>query len=138
MSDATIAEAPKNEAASGAKRYRSAIVRRGAVGMLNGNSREAKFIKTLEQALLSQLGGNPTIVQRRQCGRAARLYLHLELMDQRAFGAGVAMSNEDGDVYRRLSSELTRLEKALGVKVDAPSGLDPHVAAFARRSRRAS
>src|ERR1700704_3296660 len=63
---------------------------RGAVGALNGNTREAKFIKAYAATLMEHVGGNPSIVQRQLITRAARLACHLELWDEKTIPQGGA------------------------------------------------
>src|SRR5271168_3686027 len=63
----------------------SRAIDRGAVGgLIDGRSREGRFLRAYERMLVEHCGGNPSIVQRALISRAARLALHLELMDERS------------------------------------------------------
>lgn len=59
----------------------SRLFSRGAIGRMNGNSVEAKFIKTIEAALVAHLGGSPSVAQKLLIRRVARAMLQLELLD---------------------------------------------------------
>src|SRR5437764_846053 len=64
-------------------------IRRGVVGIaIDGRSREGRFLRTYERALIEHVGGSPSVVQRQLIHRAARLALHLELMDEKSLGEG--------------------------------------------------
>jgi hypothetical protein len=64
----------------------SRTIDRGAIGgLIGGRSREGRFLRRYEAMLTEHVGGNPSIVQRALISRAARLALHLELMDERSW-----------------------------------------------------
>jgi hypothetical protein len=63
----------------------SRLIDRGAVGgAIDGRSGEGRYLRAYEKMLTDHVGGSPSIVQRALISRAARLALHLELMDERA------------------------------------------------------
>src|SRR5436305_2751780 len=72
---------------------------RGAIGSLNGNTREAKFIKAYEASLVQHVGGSPTAVQRALITRAARLACHLELWDEQTIPQGGAFTAASHNHY---------------------------------------
>jgi hypothetical protein len=129
---ATPAEPPASRAPSGrvgiGKRPEtgpySRALERGAVGALNGNSREAKFIKAYAAMLVEHCGGNPTAVQRQLITRAARLACHLELWDERTIPNGGAVTATGHNHYIAWHNAMTRTLAALGLK---PSTADPPV-----------
>ena len=107
---------------------------RGAVDGLNGNTAEAKFIKSYEAMLTEHCGGNPTAVQRQLIVRASRLACHLELWDQRTIPQGGAITATGHNHYIAFSSSLTRTLTALGLapaaqSADPMAALRAHVAA---------
>jgi hypothetical protein len=89
---------------------------RGAVGGLNGNSREAKFIKAYEQMLVEHCGGSPSAVQRLMITRAARLACHLELWDQKTLLNGGAVSATGHNHYIQWQNALVRTLARLGIE----------------------
>src|SRR5215204_5360208 len=66
----------------------SRVIDRGAIGAIDGRSREGRFLRAYEKGLIEHVGGTPTITQRALISRTARLALHLELMDERALAEG--------------------------------------------------
>jgi hypothetical protein len=62
--------------------YSRAIDRGGLGGLISGRSREGRFLRTYEAMLTEHIGGRPSVVQRAMICRAARMALHLELMDE--------------------------------------------------------
>jgi hypothetical protein len=101
----------------------SRAIDRGAIGALNGRSREGRFVRHYESMLVEHCGGNPSITQRALISRAARLALHLELMDERAL-AGKPFVEHDHNYCVSWSNSLARMLARLGfdaVKVPAPS-----------------
>lgn len=89
---------------------------RGAVGGLNGNSREAKFIKAYEAMLVEHCGGKPTAVQRQLITRSARLACHLELWDERTLPNGGAVTATGHNHYIQWSNCLARTLARLGLE----------------------
>jgi hypothetical protein len=115
------------------------VLDRGAVGALNGNSREAKFIRAYEAMLIEHVGGSPSIVQRALIIRAARLACHLELWDQRTIPNGGAVSATGHNHYIQWANALGRTLARLGLQPTAPRA--PTLAealAEARREREAA
>ena len=66
----------------------SRLIDRGALGAINGSSREGRYLRDYEKRLLAHVGGTPSVTQRALITRASRLALHLELLDQRALVEG--------------------------------------------------
>jgi len=93
----------------------SRALERGAVGSLNGNSREAKFIKAYEAMLTEHCGGYPSPVQRQLIIRAARLACHLELWDERTIPAGGAVTATGHNHYIQWQNALVRTLARLGL-----------------------
>jgi hypothetical protein len=113
----------------------SRALERGAVGGLNGNSREAKFIKAYEAMLTGHCGGHPSPVQRQLIIRAARLACHLELWDERTIPAGGAVTATGHNHYIQWSNSLVRTIARLGIDPTAGSqpSLSDVLADIARR-----
>jgi hypothetical protein len=112
----------------------SRLIDRGAVGgAIDGRSREGRFLRAYERALTDHVGGDPSIVQRALISRAARLALHLELMDERSLAGDHVFTVHDHNHYVAWSNALARLLGGLGLKSAAvrPPSLDEHLAALA-------
>ncbi len=109
----------------------SRTISRGAVGGLNGNSAEARFIKTYE-AMLTEHCGSPTAVQRQLIIRASRLALHLELWDQRTIPNGGAVTATGHNHYIAWNNALARTLARLGAAAAERPGaaLERHLAAL--------
>ncbi len=116
----TTADASANRPPAAGRVYRtgpySRALERGAVGSLNGNTAEAKFIKAYAAMLTEHVGGNPSIVQRALITRASRLACHLELMDQRSLGGDHAFTTHDYRHYIAASTSLARMLTRLGLQ----------------------
>jgi hypothetical protein len=93
----------------------SRLFGRGAVGKLDGRSREGRFLVCVERELLDHIGPSATVTQRVLVGRAARAMLRLELLDERVL-AGVDLSAHDGAVYGALNNTLRLALRELGLK----------------------
>lgn len=65
--------------------------------------------------LVKHVGGSPSAVQKALIGRAAKLALHVELMDERSLAAG-GMSERDSRQYLAWSNSLNRCLAQLGLK----------------------
>jgi hypothetical protein len=107
--------------------------RRGAVALLNGNSCEAKFIRTFEKAILDHLGGadRATIPQRLYAARLAKIALRLELLDRKL--ADRTLTEFDTKLMGGLTGQYRlMLRDLLGVKGDTldRSPINPHLAAL--------
>jgi hypothetical protein len=98
----------------------SRVLRRGALGALNGNTREAKFIRTYEAILIEHCGGSPSAVQRSLITRAARLAVHLELWDEKTIPTGGACTATGHSHYLAWSNALGRTLARLGLEPAAP------------------
>jgi hypothetical protein len=91
-------------------------LRRGAVGdFIDARSREDKFLRDCEAMLIEHVGGNPSLVQRVIITRAARVALHLELMDEKSLLKGHGFGIHDHNYYVSWSNSLARLLARLGV-----------------------
>lgn len=112
----------------------SRAIDRGAIGSrIDGRSREGRFLRQYERQLIEHVGGNPSIVQRALIHRAARLALHLELMDERSLAGEVEFGTHDHHFYVAWSNGLARLLARLGMdRPDAPKppSLAEYVAAL--------
>jgi hypothetical protein len=88
---------------------------RGALGgVIDGRSREGRFVRRIEAELIQQLGGVPSFGQLLLVRRAARAALKLELYDQKLASAG--LTDHDSRMYGGLSNNLRLLLRELGLK----------------------
>jgi hypothetical protein len=95
----------------------SGIIDRGALGVvIKRNSREGRFLRTVEKLLLDHIGGKPTTTQKLLITRAARVALHLELVDEKAFGTREGLSTHALTHYIAWSNGLARMLKSLGLE----------------------
>ena len=95
----------------------SRVIDRGAVGgLIDGRSREGRFLRAYERSLTEHVGGAPSIVQRALISRAARLALHLELMDERSLAGNHEFTVHDHNHYVSWSNALGRLLARLGLQ----------------------
>jgi hypothetical protein len=92
----------------------SSLIDRGALGAINGRTREGRFLRAYEQALVEHCGGNPSVTQRALISRTARLALHLELMDERALKEGRGFGPTDHHFYCVWANSLARHLAKLG------------------------
>lgn len=114
----------------------SRVIDRGAVGrLIDGRSREGRFLRAYERQLIQHVGGSPSIVQRALISRAARLALHLELIDERSLAGNHQFTTHDHLDYVSWSNALARLLARLGLQPAAsPSPtLNDVLADIARR-----
>jgi len=106
---------------------------RDARGTISGNTREGRFLAAYEAQLEEHVGGNPSIVQRALITRAARLALHLELMDERSLAGDHEFTTHDHLHYVSWSNALARLLVRIGLqpaaKSDPGAPLREHLAA---------
>ena len=93
----------------------SRLIDRGALGEINGSSREGRFLRAYERMLLQQFP-SPSIVQRALISRTARLALHLELMDERALKEGRGFGPTDHHFYCVWANSLARHLAKLGLE----------------------
>jgi hypothetical protein len=96
--------------------YSRAIDRGALGGLISGRSREGRFLRTYEAMLTEHIGGRPSVVQRAMICRAARMALHLELMDERSLVDGHAFGQHDYQHYVSWSNGLTRTLARLGIE----------------------
>jgi hypothetical protein len=134
----TFANRPPTDGRRGSHRTGpySRAINRGAVGGLNGNTREAKYIQAYEAMLTEHCGGHPSPVQRQLIIRAARLACHLELWDERTIPAGGAVTATGHNHYIQWQNALVRTLARLGlnsVAGPAPSLQDALAGIVARR-----
>jgi hypothetical protein len=99
----------------------SRVIDRGALGTINGRSREGKFLRAYELALIEHVGGRPSATQRALITRTARLALHLELLDERAVVEGRGLSATDTHFYCVWSNSLARHLAKLGFEPTPPA-----------------
>lgn len=117
---------PRNTAKHGRLGPYSRLIDRGAVGgAIDGRSREGRFLRAYEKALVVHVGGNPSLVQRALICRAARLALHLELLDEKTLVEGFTFTKHDCYFYVSWSNALGRLLARLGLDpaTSPPQGL---------------
>jgi len=98
----------------------SRVFGRGAVGKLDGRSREGRYLRAVEAELLEHVGPAATVTQRILVGRAARAMLRLELFDEK-MSAGKELTTQDGHVYGALNNALRLCLRELGLKGKAPA-----------------
>jgi hypothetical protein len=104
----------------------SRLIDRGAVGgLIDGRSREGRFLRAYERQLTEHVGGSPSIVQRCLIDRAARLALHLELMDERSLAGDHVFTTHDHLHYVSWSNALARLLARLGLQPADAQPPDP-------------
>lgn len=95
----------------------SKVLDRGALGQaIRGDSREGRYIRAYERLLTEHIGGEPSIAQKLMITRAARIALHLELLDESVFKTGHALTQHDFQHYCAWSNCLGRLLKMLGLE----------------------
>jgi hypothetical protein len=111
---------------------------RGSLGsIVDGRSREGRFLRSYEAMLTKHVGGKPSLVQRALITRAARVALHLELMDERSLRDGHVFGIHDHNYYVSWSNSLARILGRLGVEAVGPPPpvLDDVVANIVSRRR---
>jgi hypothetical protein len=107
--------------------------------MIDGRSREGRFLRQYEGMLTEHVGGKPSVTQRCLIQRASRLALHLELMDERSLAGDHVFTVHDHNHYVSWSNSLARMLTRLGL--DAQEGAPQTLAeamAEARREREAA
>jgi hypothetical protein len=88
---------------------------RVGIGELDRRSREARYMRKIEDDLLDHVGPDPAVTQRMLIGRAAQAMLRLAQIDER-MSAGSKLSAEDSRVYAMLSNTLRLTLRELGIK----------------------
>ncbi len=101
------------------RRRLGAYSRQGAIALLDGRSREVLFLKHFRTELTAHCGGRPSAVQIKLIERAARLALHLEILDER-LGTGTFGDDKDSKTYLAWSNFLTRTLRQIGLKGAPP------------------
>lgn len=100
----------------------SRAIDRGALGTINGSTREGRFLRSYERMLIEHVGGNPSITQRALISRTARLALHLELMDEKALKNGDVFGPTHHHFYVSWSNSLARHLEKIGFKSSSRYG----------------
>lgn len=94
----------------------SRIIDRGAWGgIISGKTREGRFLAAYAHELFDHIGANPTTTQRLLVTRAARLALHLEIMDEAVFLRRKDVTETDTGRYMAWSNGLVRTLARLGI-----------------------
>ena len=106
--------------------------RPNAIAKLDQRTKEAALLRRVRRDLVAHVGGKPSKVQLALIERAARLTLHVELMDKRAFAAG-ELSEKDSREYLAWSNSLTRTLRELGLKAASVGDKTPSLDAIAAR-----
>jgi len=101
----------------------SKLIDRGAVGAaIDGRSREGRYLRAYEAMLVEHVGGRPSIIERAMIARAARVALHLELLDEKSLAESRPLTGHDMAWYAAWSNCLTRILGRLGLKTpDKPA-----------------
>lgn len=109
----------------------SRVFGRGAVGKLNGRSREGRYLRDVEVQLLEHVGPSPTVTQRILVSRASRAMLRLKLFDEK-MSSGEEMTVSGGRIYGALHNALRLCLREFGLKGKAPAKA-PSLQDIARR-----
>jgi hypothetical protein len=100
----------------------SRALRRGALGAIDGRSAQGRFLRTVEQDLLEQLGPTPTVSQQLLVRRVARSLLMLEILDVKL--ASGDWNDCDARTQGGLSNSVRLGLVALGLKAAVASKVD--------------
>jgi len=121
-------------------RQGSRVLNVGGAGGLDGNSREARFIRAYEAELVRHLGGSPSFVQRQQIVRAARLALHLQLWDEASIpkGGAIVATAHAHNTYIAWSNNLSRLLRDIGIEPASAAPVGRTLADLRREAREAA
>jgi hypothetical protein len=98
----------------------SRLLRLGAAGVFNGNSRWARYAREFERALVAHVGGQPSATQQVLIGRLTRLAVRLEQLDEKLLN-GSDPSDHAAREYLAWSNSLNRGLRLLGLH-----GADPN------------
>lgn len=116
-------------------RPHSRTLRRGVIGAgIDGRSKEARYLKAVEAALLADLGGPPSMTQRIAIHRIARLMLRLDLFDEKL---GTGLTAHDARTYNALQNSLRIALRELGLKSKGAVKSVPSLADIVARHARA-
>jgi hypothetical protein len=105
--------------------YSRALDRGSLGGVIDGRTREGRFLRHFENALIEHCGGSPSVVQRCLISRAARLALRLEMLDERALTGIREFTPHDSDRYIAWSNCLARTLTRLGLQPAAEASTPP-------------
>jgi hypothetical protein len=102
----------------------SRVLRKFALGGVNGSSREGRFLRDLEAQLVAHIGGKPSAAERLLIGRLARVALRLELFDIK-IESGKDMTVFDAKIYGALHNSFRLMLRELGLKSAPSTSPDP-------------
>ena len=88
--------------------------------MLDGRTREARALQATIVELSEHVGGNPSATQARQIARAARLELHMAMMDARSDQNGGVMTDHDSRQYLAWNNSFRLILRDLGLEKRGP------------------
>ncbi len=94
--------------------------RRHRLAMLDGRTREARLLKAATDELTEHVGGNPSATQARQIARAARIELHMAMMDARSDQNGGVMTDHDSRQYLAWVNSYRLILRDLGLERRGP------------------
>ncbi len=84
--------------------------------MLDRRTREARALQATTDELTAHVGGSPSATQTRQITRAARLELHMAMMDARADQNGGMLSDRDARQYLAWNNSYRLILRDLGLE----------------------
>jgi len=93
----------------------SRVLTRGALGDVNGRTREGRFLRQIEKELVGQLGREPTFGERLLVRRISRGMLQLELFDQKLSTEG-QFTAHDARAFGALGNQVRLGLRELGLK----------------------
>jgi hypothetical protein len=117
----------------------SRLFGRGAIGDMDGNSAPAKFIRTVERAVLDHLGGpdRASLPQKLLAARIAKTAYRLELFDRKLDEDG--LTDYDARIYGALHNSYRLMLREIGLKAIPPKPETPdEVMARIRAGREAA
>ena len=114
----------------------SRVLVRGAVGEIDGRSREGRFLRQAESELVAQVGGEPSFGQRVLIRRAAKGLLQLELFDVRL--ADGNLTGHDTRAFSALSNQVRLALRDLGLKTPTKAKAPALADILAEHARKAS
>jgi hypothetical protein len=109
------------------KNVYSRPLRRGVLGDIDGRSKEGRFLKTIEQDLILQVGGSPSVGQQLLIRRIARAMLMLEILDLKLANAD-NWNQCDAATQGGLNNNVRLCLRELGLK--APVAKKPTLASY--------
>ena len=100
----------------------SRLLSRGAIGEgVDGRSREGRFLRQAERALLNQIGGEPSFTQHTLIRRAARLMLAAETLDG-GLTSGAVINANQAAALGQLNGSLLDVLREIGLPGPLPAG----------------